>query len=266
MPAFEALFVADGDGYLPTAATHGPWGPGLLHGGPVSALCAMALENASDPDLQSTRLTVDMIRPVTMHHITLETRVVKTGRRLQLLEGALICDGKLGARATLLCLRPQALELPPEADDGRTPAPDAPEDFPEGRPPPILGEQPFFLGSGIEVRAPGGSAFDTGFGWFRLKLPVVAGREPSPMQRAAAAADFGNGISGFGGRFPHAYRFVNADLAVYLFRPPEGEWIRMASHSWWDAGGVGLAESQLGDRQGLAGSGHQSLALEGPTT
>lgn len=266
MPAFDALFLPDGDGWLPTAATHGPWGPGLLHGGPVSALCALALEDASDQELASARLSVDMIRPVTEHRITISTNVVKTGRRLQLLEGEMVCDGKLAARASLLRLRPQPLDLPARADDGRTPPPDAPEELPESRPPVILGEQPFFLGSGIEVRAPGGNAFESGFGWFRLKIPVVPGREPSPMQRTAAAADFGNGVSGFGGGFPHEYRFVNADLSVYLFRPPAGEWIRLQARSWWDAHGVGLAKSELSDRDGLVGTGQQALALEGPST
>ena len=264
--SFEALFVPHGDGWLPTAATHGPWGPGLLHGGPVSALCALALEDAADPELQSTRLSVDLIRPITEHPITFETEVVKTGRRLQLVEGTLICNGKLGARASLLLLRPQAMELPENAIDGRTPPPDDPDGLPETMPPAVLGEKPFFLGSGIEVRAPGGSAFDAGRGWFRLKIPVVPGREPSPMQRAAAAADFGNGISGFGTGFPHAYRFLNADLSVYLFRPVEGDWIRLQGRSWWDAGGVGYATTDLSDRVGLVGSGQQALALEGPVS
>jgi hypothetical protein len=232
----------------------------------VSALCALALEDASDPELASVRLSVDMIRPVTEHPITISTRVVKTGRRLQLLEGELVCNGKLAARASLLRLRPQHLELPDGADDGRTPPPDTPEELPESKPPVILGEQPFFLGTGIEVRAPGGNAFESGLGWFRLKVPVVPGREPSPMQRTAAAGDFGNGISGFGGGFPHNYRFLNADLSVYLFRPPAGEWIRLQARSWWDAGGVGLAKSELSDRDGLVGTGQQALALEGPST
>jgi acyl-CoA thioesterase len=86
------------------------------------------------------------------------------------------------------------------------------------------------------------------------------------MQRTAAAGDFGNGVSGFGGGFPHNYRFLNADLSVYLFRPPAGEWIRLQARSWWDAGGVGLAKSELSDRDGLVGTGQQALALEGPST
>ena len=262
MPAFDALFLPDGDGWLPTAATHGPWGPGLLHGGPVSALCAHVLEAASDPDFVSTRLTVDLMRPVTMDRITATSRVVKTGRRLQLLEGELTCGGKLATRASLLRLRPQSLELPEGADDGASALVDAPEDLPESKPPAALGERPFFLGAGVEARAPGGSVFDAGWGWFRLKLPVVPGAEPSPLERLTGAADFGNGISGFGDRVTHNYRFKNADLSIYVLRPPEGEWIRLQARSWWDGGGIGLARSELSDRRGIVGSAAQSLALE----
>ena len=34
-----------------------------------------------------------------------------------------------------------------------------------------------------------------GWAWFRLKLPLLAGEEPTPFQRVCAAADFPNGIS-----------------------------------------------------------------------
>jgi len=31
--------------------------------------------------------------------------------------------------------------------------------------------------------------------WIRLRVPVVAGEETSPLARLAAIADFGNGVS-----------------------------------------------------------------------
>ena len=31
--------------------------------------------------------------------------------------------------------------------------------------------------------------------WLRLRVPIVAGEEPTPFQRVAAAGDFGNGVA-----------------------------------------------------------------------
>ena len=59
--------------------------------------------------------------------------------------------------------------------------------------------------------------------WFRLRCPVVLGEQPTPWQRTAAVADFGNGVSAelpFGSSL-----FINPDLTVSLHRPPTGEWV-----------------------------------------
>ena len=59
--------------------------------------------------------------------------------------------------------------------------------------------------------------------WFRLRVPVVAGEEPSGLQRLAAAADFPNGIAS---ELPwDEYVFINPDLTLYVEREPVGEWI-----------------------------------------
>ena len=52
--------------------------------------------------------------------------------------------------------------------------------------------------------------------WFRLRAPIVAGEEPTPLQRLAAAGDFGNGISTM---LPWGeYLFINPDLTLYIER------------------------------------------------
>ena len=95
--------------------------------------------------------------------------------------------------------------------------------------------------------------------WFRMNHPLVQGETPSPYQRAAVAADSGNGISAaldFG-----KYLFVNCDLTINLFRRPAGEWICLQARSLFGGNGCGLAESALYDEQGLIGRATQSLAV-----
>ena len=61
----EALYLPDGDRFVPTVATTGPWDRNAQHGGPSSALLARALERVpSDDPMLVTRLTFDLLRPV----------------------------------------------------------------------------------------------------------------------------------------------------------------------------------------------------------
>ena len=105
--------------------------------------------------------------------------------------------------------------------------------------------------------AEGSWARGPGTVWFRLAQPVVEGEEPSPAMRAAAAADFGNGISqvlGF-----DDWLFINTDLTVQLHRPPRGEWVAVDARTIVQPGGVGLALSTLYDVDGPVGTGQQTL-------
>ena len=96
--------------------------------------------------------------------------------------------------------------------------------------------------------------------WVRLKVPVVAGEEPSGLQRVAAAADFGNGVSG---SLPYEqFLYINPDLTIHLLRPPVGEWIGMRTDSWYGDDGAGLAESALFDERGRLGRSCQSLFVD----
>jgi hypothetical protein len=88
----------------------------------------------------------------------------------------------------------------------------------------------------------------------------VPGEEPTPLQRTAAAADFGNGVSA-PARFEEL-RFLNADLTIHLHRLPVGEWVCLDAMMWMSDTGVALAESALFDEEGPIGRSLQSLLLE----
>jgi hypothetical protein len=219
------------------------------------------MEDVAADGFHPVRFSIDLMRPITSEPITLAAAVIRTGKRLQLVECELTCGGKLGAHASLLLLQHRHVALPTESLGWGNPPPDGPDDFapivPFDAPNEVL-----FVASGIEMRVPDPGVFGGGVAWYRMLLPVVPGREASPMGRAAAAADFGNGLSGFGGVLPRDIAFPNADLSVRLLRVPEGEWIRLQASSTWTNDGIGLATSQLADLQGTFGTGGQSLALD----
>lgn len=240
---------------MPTEHARGPWDPGALHGGPVAALVTRALEQAPS-QLTLARLTLELLRPVPLRPLQVDVKTVRPGKRIQIDDVSLTCDGQLVSAARALRIREAPVEVPPAGVE-RLQA--GPEDCVAALP---FGDGPAFHATGVEMRFPEPRpprASARAILWVRLAVPVVDGETPSPFQRAAAAADFGNGVSS-----PLPYEtttFINPDLTVALFRAPRGEWIGMDARTHVGALGRGLAESALHDVHGRVGSAAQSLLL-----
>jgi hypothetical protein len=94
----------------------------------------------------------------------------------------------------------------------------------------------------------------------RMRHPLVAGEEPSPLQRVLIAADVGNGISAV--LDWRRFVFINVDLTVHLERLPAGEWVCVDAATIPNGTGIGTAESILFDRDGRIGRGAQSLLID----
>jgi hypothetical protein len=258
-----ALFEPVEDGrWLPTDRARGPWSPDALHGGPTAALLTRAVESApADGPMQLARITVELLRPVSVAPLAVRVDVLRPGRKVQLV-GASVFAGEVEvARAVALRIRAAAVEVDEHA--GRIDPEPAPP-MPEAQQRPKTDEEwEAFHNEGVELRFVGGFFRERGPAtvWIRLRQPVVPGEEPSPAQRVAAVADFGNGVSS---EVPwEEYLFINPDLTIHLARPPVGEWVCLDARTFLNpGGGVGLAESALYDERGRIGRSVQSLLLE----
>lgn len=268
----DALFAPDGDHLVPTEYSRGPWSPDALHGGPVAALVARAAEACeADPAMHLARLTVELLRPVPLAPLTVEATMSRPGRKVQVVDVDVSAGDSVVVRGRGVRIRmhgaedPAGAGLPAAGGSGPVPGvdPDAPLGVESGeRIEPIVDAYPGFHNAGAELRFVAGRFDGPGAAtvWVRLAVPVVPGEEPSPAQRAAAAADFGNGVSSeldF-----RQYQFINPDLTVYLERPPVGDWVCLDARTRLGAPGVGLAESLLWDVRGPAGRSIQSLVVE----
>lgn len=266
----QALFEPDAGRWRPTPLSRGPWSPDALHGGPVAALVARAAEHAGDPATGPggpvlVRLTLELLRPVPFDPLAVEARVVRPGRKVQLVDVTVRAGDTEVAWARALRIRrlPEAeaavgAEARPGGTDGQAaiPGPDADHVGPQ------VDGDPAFHNGGAELRFVAGSWDRLGPStvWTRLAVPVVPGEEPTGAQRAVAAADFGNGVSAV---VPFdRWRFVNPDLTVVLERPPEGEWVALQAATELGAAGIGVARSVLWDRRGPTGTGTQTLVVE----
>ena len=254
--------MPDGDRLVPTALARGPWSPDALHGGPVAALLARAVESCETlVPMRVARLTVELLRPVPLTPLTVSARVVRPGKRVQLVEAAVAAGDTQVARVTALQIRTAAVPVPEQAASPATPtdplaAPErtfAPEATVQGT---------AFHNEAVEMRVAGGALGSPGPArvWMRLRGPVVAGETPSPLQQVAAIADFGNGISGIVPFETHT--FVNPDLTVAVQRLPVSEWIGLDHVHRLGRDGTGLAESLLFDQEGPIGRALQSLYVD----
>ena len=265
----EALFVPDAaDVFAPTDLCRGPWSPDAQHGGPPCALVARAVERVDAPvPMAVARLTFELLRPVPLAPLTVSTEVLRPGKKVQLVGASLrTVDGDVEVlRAVALRIRRDERALPePLAAGGGDGVPALPSSAEEATRPPFATvdeELRFFHRDGMEIRVVAGGFDRPGpaTGWFRLRVPVVAGEEPTGVVRAVAAADFGNGISWV---LPPDWLFINPDLTVHLLREPVGEWVCLAARTLPSGAGTGLAESALYDAEGRVGRSVQSLLLD----
>jgi hypothetical protein len=257
----EALFERDGDRFVPTGLATSPWGSDVQHGGPAAALIARAAEGIGGDQAAVLRLSADILRPIPMAPLVVESRVIRPGRRVRLIETEVLgTDGDPLIRARVWLIRRRDPLGYPHAADA----------LPEPPPPPEALQasdfsfRPYqdYFGDALDKRLIAGSITEPGRAalWFRLRVPVVAGEESTPLQRVAAIADSGNGISWalpFG-----AYLFINTDLVIHFVREPVGEWFALDSISRYDPAGRGLAETALFDGDGYLGRSAQALFVD----
>jgi hypothetical protein len=255
-----SFYEIDGDRYLATELTRGPWDPGAQHAGPPAALLGREIERLPDAgEFQVGRVTFEILRSVPIAPVRVSARVLRPGRRVQLVEAELRDEaGEPLMRANAWRLRTAPLEIPPQAMAAAEPPPGPgqgaeAEFFPTGE---ELGYH-----SAMEVRFVRGGFVEPGpaLVWLRMRQPLVTGEEPSPLQRVLVTADVGNGVSA--SLDYRRYLFINVDLTVHLERMPVGEWVCVDAQTLPQPSGNGTAESVLSDEGGRIGRALQTLLI-----
>jgi hypothetical protein len=258
---FGALFERDGDRFVPTPLTRGPWDPRAMHGGAPSALFTHVCEQYDPgPAAFVARVTVELFRPVPLEPLTMRVRTIRPGRKVQWLEAALLdADEREMTRATVLRLRSDDVDTTGAVNIVADPVPPRATGH---APEPVFGPGDVGYWNANDVQIVAGNWMEPGPGtaWFRLRCAVVAGEPVSPASRATAVADFGSGV-GNPLRYTHATG-INADVTVALHRHPIGEWVCLESGAWANPHGVGLAETRLHDDHGPIGRSVQMLLVE----
>jgi Thioesterase-like superfamily len=250
----DAFYAQDGDRFIPSELTRGPWDPQAQHAGPPSALIGRALERCEPRDgMRLGRVTFEILRPVPIAQLRVVAEVVRPGRSVEMLEAEL--TGPEGVLVRARAWRLVAADL--RLDDTSGPAPPGPEAgeesefFPTG--------EPVGYHTAMEYRFISGGFLEPGPAtvWMRMRGPLVEDEQPTPLQRVLVAADSGNGVSA--ALDWRRYIFINTDLSVHVMREPDGEWVGLDAVTHVD--GLGLADTALWDENGRLGRAVQTLLV-----
>jgi hypothetical protein len=262
----DFFYERDGDIYVPTELTRGPWDPGAQHAGPPAALIGREVERlgggrlggGEGPPAQVGRITYEVLRSVPIAPVRVEARIVRPGKRVELFEATLSDEaGDSLMRAQGWCLRTDGAAF------------DSPVATTARIPPPAAGEPGEFFHTGYDVgyhtameyRFVTGAFMEVGPAtvWMRMGVPLVPDEQPSPLQRVLAAADSGNGVSA--ALEWSRYLFINVDLSVHLHRLPAGEWVCLDAETFPEPSGIGMADTRLLDQSGQIGRAVQTLLV-----
>lgn len=242
--ATDAYFILAGTDLVPEPRAHGPWAEDMMHGRLLGGLAARAIEQQHmTPDWRVSRLTVDLFRPAAMEAVQIVTSVVRQGRKLQIIDALMTCDGHEVGRVTALAL--VTGEEPPGAiwrpDGIEWPHPDALEVPTDG-----TGDAE---DDGWLFRSVSG-----GFGsaqqsrvWTNDTVALVAGEVMSPLVRAAVSGDIACPLANSSDEGLH---YINADYTMLIARYPVGEWVGIEVSQQLQSTGISIASANLVDENG----------------
>lgn len=256
--------VREGSFYLPgeapgtyssTPATAGPWSSSAQHGGPPSGLLTRALEGLLGPGQVLSRVSVDLLGPVPVGPLRVDTEVLRPGRLVQLLSATLY-----DVEAGRACAVARGWVMPrSDTGPGETmPLPHSPSD---GGPRPLPHSWSHGYIDHVEWRWMAGAVLEPGPAtvWMRSLVPLLPGERLGGTVHLMTCVDSASGVSAV--LDPADWTFMNTEITVSVLREPVGEWVCVQAETTLAPTSVGIATSSVHDEKGLVARSTQTLLV-----
>jgi hypothetical protein len=251
-----------GEKFSTTDLARGTWSASIQHGGPVSALLVRALERCERrDDTRLSRVVIDLLGGVPAEgDLWVRSQLDRGGKQIELVSAEMLAPGPDGeprpvarasgwrlqqldtedlAYAAVPLLRPRT-----EAHSRNLKARNWDRNY-------VHSLDWLWLTERL-TKGPGES-------WIKPQVDLVKGDAMTPLERLFAVADCANGI---GSKLDITkWTFLNTDLAVHVFRIPEGEWIGIRADTSYGPDGIGTTVGTLFDEQGAIGAIQQSVLV-----
>jgi hypothetical protein len=260
---YELIDDADalGEKFNATDLVRSTWSAAIQHAAPVSALLVRALERCEQrDDTRLSRVVIDLLGPVPAEGgLWVRPALERSGKQIELVSAEMLGLGKDGqprpvARASgwrLQQLDTQALvhaaaPLPRPVSEARSR--NLEKDWDRNY---VHSLDWRWLTEPLN-KGPGES-------WIKPTVGLVNGETMTPLERLFAVADCANGI---GSKIDITkWTFLNTDLAVHVFRVPDGDWIGIRAETNYGPDGIGTTIGTLFDQQGAIGAIQQSVLV-----
>ena len=250
---YEAL----GDGrFRSTIHAQGAWNAHEQHMAPVTGILTRELERHQPrPDLRMARLNCDILGLIPAGQFRIETKVLRPGRTIELLQAEMIAEDRVAVRGTAWRLQ-----------RGDSAAVAAIEDQPMSRvedtaPWDGMNHWPGGYIESLQMRVVDGHRPGRGQVWIRSPYDMVEGEMTTDMVRLMGLVDTANGIAFRVPPGAGSYMFPNVDLSVHLHREPVGEWLGLDTSVTFGTDGIGLTSTVLNDVKGPFGRAAQILTV-----
>jgi hypothetical protein len=208
----------------------------MLQGSATTALMTREVERlANASGFAVRRLTFDLWRPAGLRAFSLATDMLRDGRKAKTIQVRLL-DGDVEIGRCTALLTAQGDESPADPFSKQA-GDDAPPET--GSPPPAFAQKWSRYFQNVSVRLIEGALEKPGpaAAWMRLDVPMVEGEANTPLLQAVQAADFSSGVGQIVDM--REWTFINPEISLYFFRPPEGDWILIRSRTRAGANGAG---------------------------
>lgn len=261
---YELIDQADpvGEKFRATDLARGTWSSAIQHGGPVSALLVRALERCEQrDDTRLGRVVIDLLGGVPAEgDLWVSSQLQRGGKQIELVTAEMLAQGPDGeprpvARASGWRLKQQETEavahahaaLPGPRSEART-RNMKPLDWDRNY---VHSLEWLWLTEPLS-EGPGES-------WINPAVDLVKGEAMTQLERLFAVADCANGI---GSKLDIGkWTFLNTDLAVHVFRVPDGDWVGIRAETNYGPDGIGTTVGTLFDDHGAVGTIQQCVLV-----
>jgi hypothetical protein len=260
---FELIDAADpvGEKFAATDLVRSTWSAAIQHAAPVSALLVRALERcARRDDTRLSRVVIDLLGPVPVAgDFWVRSRVERPGKQIELLSAEMLALGPDGEPRPVACASGWRFQQLDTTDIVHAAAP-PPRPVSEGRSRNLEKDFDRNYVHSLDWRWLTKPLNDgPGESWITPTVDLVKGETMTQLERLFAVADAANGI---GAKLDITkWTFLNTDLAVHIFRIPDGEWIGIRAETNYGPDGIGTTVGTLFDERAAVGSIQQSVLM-----
>lgn len=250
----DAFYVRRSEhGFVSTLHAQGAWQPGEQHLAPASGLVLAEVERRLPSDKLVSRVSFDVLGVIYSGEFTIDVRMVRPGRSIELIEAEMRHGDRTSIRARVWRLA--------SSDTQRV----AGIEWPSLPPPEAMAPLPFssiweggYIES-LEARQAADARPGRGCSWIRTRYPLVAD-EPDPLVAGfVKLIDTANGL--VVREQPGSVFFANVDLTIHFHRPPTAGWVGFDTRVNFGPTGLGETFSVLSDIHGPVGTAAQSLTV-----